>query len=1188
MKKNSNAMKNFILAQFFLLLCAAVAFPQSVIINEILTSNSTSITDEDGDNSDWIELYNRSDHEVNLKNFHLSDDKDDLFQWHFPELILEPAEFLLVFASGKDQAHFNNAIIKQGDIWKYRLGDEQPPFTWNTVGYKDDHWSDGQTGIGYGDDDDETKIPKGTPSVYARCVFHLDNTDDIEDLFLMLDYDDGFVAYMNGREFARANLTGTPPQFDEMASPDHEAKIYRGLTPEKFTVENFKDILVPGKNVLAVEVHNTSATSTDFSFIPYLIVVSENQPESLVSPAELNLPPAVLHTNFKLNTDGEILILSDSTGQIQDQVEWLNIPTDVSYGRKSDDIEDWAYFYQPTPGKFNTTKGYDMLIPEVTFNNPGGFYDMSVMVEMAADTGDFRIYYTTDGSSPSVNSTQYNGPIELTATTVLKACIITADSQPGKITTDTYLIDTHHDLPVISISSDPKNFWDNDSGIYVLGDSYESEYPYFGANFWEDWEREVHIEFFEIDRERAFAMDAGVKIFGGYSRALPMKSLAIFARGKYGDGKINHQLYPDLDIDEFENMVLRSSANDFDYTMLRDGFMQGLVEGTHIDVQGYRPAVVYLNGAYWGIHNIREKLNEHYVASHHNVDPDNIDLLESHGKANHGDAEEWWELYDFIENNDMQNSNNYEFVKAKIDIENFIEYYVAEIYFDNTDWPGNNIKYWKEKSNTGKWRWMLYDTDFGFGLYSNFGYNERKRYKHNTLAFALASNGPGWPNPPWSTLLLRKFMENHFFKRKFVNYFCDFLNTRFDPENVVFSLDEATAVIAMEMEAHINRWPAIGSVNKWQSNLAVMKQFGIYRAGYCFAHLNSTLDLGGTATINLKVEPADGGSIKLNHINISEPEWRGNYFKTIPIDLVAVPKPGYRFEKWEGDVISNEKEITDLRLTDNHTLSCRFSPYTPEEVPVVINEINYKSAADFDTGDWVELYNNSDATIDVSNWQFMDAQEDNWFVIPDGTIMAPESYLILAENSEDFKNFYPAIENIAGDFDFGLNRQEEIVRLYDLAGELVDSVKYTSSSPWPEAPNGSGATLILKSPGLDNLSAENWTASAPYGSPGHSNISTEITGQNEVVQKFVLHQNFPNPFNGETKICYHLAKAGQVKLSVFNLAGQKCEEIINKQQQPGVYNISYLPDDNLSSGIYFYRLRVDDRLINIRKMVYLK
>ena len=164
--------------------------------------------------------------------------------------------------------------------------------------------------------------------------------------------------------------------------------------------------------------------------------------------------------------------------------------------------------------------------------------------------------------------------------------------------------------------TDPGNFFDIDSGIYVFGNEADTtEYPYWGSNFWEDWERPIHVEFYEPDGELGFNVDAGVKIFGSWSRLFPQKSLAIFARGRYGYDEINYQIFPDISINSFQAFVLRNSGQDWGHTFFRDAMMQSLTaEATNVDVQAYRPAMVMLNGEIWGIHNIREKFNEHYIA----------------------------------------------------------------------------------------------------------------------------------------------------------------------------------------------------------------------------------------------------------------------------------------------------------------------------------------------------------------------------------------------------------------------------------------------------------------------------------------------------------------------------------------------------------------------------------------------
>lgn len=1159
-------------------------YPQSVLINEIMSSNSITLADEDGDFSDWLELYNPTGVTIDPGGYGLSDDADEPMKWTLPSISLEPHGFLLIFASGKDRKEFKHTVISRGDMWKYKIWTSQPPSSWTSFNYDDSQWLSGPTGIGYGDGDDATQIPTGTISVYARKTFEINNPNDIINGILTMDYDDGFVAYLNGTEIARANLAGNPPAYNQNADPDHEAMLYRGILPENFTIEDIATLLVTGENILAIEIHNVNAYSSDFSFIPYLTLGMSSKPENLFVPDELLFNQATLHTNFKISADGEDILLTHRDGIILDHLVTGAIPADISRGRQPDGGEDWLLFDEPTPGKTNSTSGFSNISPTVIFDQSGGFYPSSVTVALSLEDEKFPVYYTLDCTEPTENSVLYIAPLSLSETTVIRAKSISPNALPGKISTRTFIIGQSHDLPVVALATNPTNLWDPDSGIYVFGTDYSPDIPYFGANFWEDWERPVHVELYEPDGSLGFAIDAGIKIFGGWSRSKPQKSLAIYARKKYGASQIDYQVFPDRMIYTFENIVLRNSANDFEFTMLRDGFMQSLIEGTTIDDQAYRPAVVYINGEYWGIHNIREKLNEHYVASHYNVDPDNIDLLESFGTVNDGDADEWWHLYNFINENDLSLTENYEYVKNRIDMLNFMQYYIAEIYFDNTDWPGNNIKYWREKSNSGKWRWILFDTDFGFGLYEN-----DDRYKFNTLEFALEPNGPDWPNPPWSTLFLRKLLESDGFKNEFVNCFCDMLNTRFTAKRVEEKLNEAKNRIVNEMPGHIAKWPDIGSMNNWYANLSKMQLFGRYRSIYCISHLYTSFSLQGAAVLTLNINPENSGIIRLNTIDIEDTSWRGNYFKGIPLKIEAVPKPGYMFDRWGGDLESPDIEPEDFILYGNMTINCNFSITGSAADAIVINEINYKSADDFDTGDWVEIFNNSNVTVDMGHWIFKDSEDDHVFEFPEAFQMAPQAFIVLTNVYADFHNFQPEISNVLGDFDFGLGKSGEIVRLYDASGALVDSVNFNSVTPWPSEPNGSGVTLILKNPDLDNSLPENWTFSQNHGNPGESNFPSGTNdSEPQIPLEYTLMPNYPNPFNSSTVIAISLPKPGFVELLVFDLNGKLAAEIENANYSAGNYAVNFQPGPSVASSIYFCHLIIDKKIIKTIKMVYLK
>jgi hypothetical protein len=236
------------------------------------------------------------------------------------------------------------------------------------------------------------------------------------------------------------------------------------------------------------------------------------------------------------------------------------------------------------------------------------------------------------------------------------------------------------------LSTNPEHFWDNDSGIYVMGSNATDPPWYYGANFWEDWERPIHIEMFEPNGDLGFSIDAGVKIYGNFSRTLPQKSLVIFARSSYGYTAIDYQIFPDKEIENFEAIVLRNSGNDYNNTHFRDGLVSILSDRTGVTSQAYRPAVVYLNGSYWGIQNIREKINEHFIASHFDVNPDNIDMLEKDNQVIHGDQAHYNDLLNFIETNDMSISDNYSVITSALNANNFIRYNITQI-FNVISWP---------------------------------------------------------------------------------------------------------------------------------------------------------------------------------------------------------------------------------------------------------------------------------------------------------------------------------------------------------------------------------------------------------------------------------------------------------------------------------------------------------------------
>jgi hypothetical protein len=1159
---------------------------QQIFINEIMSSNGYTIPDEDGDYSDWIEIYNNETTDIDLTGFGLSDDVSTPYKWVFPSVSIPPKDHLLVFASDKNRIDFVRhweTIIDWGDNWRYNLGTSEPPTTWKNLGFDDQSWLSGPSGFGYGDGDDSTIVPTNINSIYIRKTFTIEDINVVKSILLQVDFDDAFVAYLNGVEIARENI-GTiniPPAYNESATAYTEPLIVYGGKPNKYEIQNFQSLLQNGENVLAISVHNYGTGSSDLTLIPFLslgmneIPINPNGSNPL-----LGLTTGNPHTNFKLSAAGETLVLTDAQNTTVDEVTFGAIGPDISYGRKPDGSADWFLFADATPADSNITQTYNGTAEEPEVSLSGGFYSAAVSVSITkADLND-NVYYTLDGSEPKETSPIYVNPIQITSTKVLRAKSFRTGLLPSKTVTNSYLINFNTNLTVVSLSTDPGHLFDEEYGIYSLGDSAETDFPYFGANFWKDWETPVHVELFETNGSKGFGIDMGAKIFGGWSRGNAQKSLALYARGKYGYNNLSYKLFDEQPFTEYESFILRNSGNDWLSTMFRDAFMTSLADGVDIDKQDYRPAVLFINGEYWGIQNIREKINENYLAQHHDVNPDSVDILEFEGAIVSGDNTDYLNMFSFIENNDMAVTANYDYVKTKMEVDNFIRYFVAQIYFDNEDWPGSNIKFWKKSSN-GRWRWLMFDTDFGYGIWNS------NAYQNNTLAFALEPNGPGWPNPPWSTLILRKLLKNVEFKNDFINCFADFSNTIFKPSQVVSRINSIASMIQPEITRHSQKWNQF-DLSGWLENVQVLRNFANQRISFMRNHFMQEFGMSATSAVYISIADTSKGFVKLNSLLLTQPSWSGSYFTGIPITLIAKPKSGYRFLRWEGTFTSTEDTIIQP-ITGNLVLNAVFEIDSNFNFNnIVINEISYNPPTSFNTEDWIELYNNSDTQRNISGWVFKDSDDGHSFALPQGTIIDSNSYLVLCVDTLLFKPLFPDVHNYIGNIGFGLSGSGELIRFYDDQMNIVDSLTYDDSAPWPTEPDGNGPTLSLKNPNLDNSLGENWIASLGYGTPGKLNdifVGLNDEKSNMPVD-FELFQNYPNPFNPVTNIRFTVPRSSNVSITIYNIIGKEIAQVVNEFKNPGNYLVTY-DASKQSSGVYFYRMQAGN-FTNTKKLLLLK
>jgi hypothetical protein len=491
---------------------------QTIRVNEVSSSNSLYY-DEDGDTPDWIEIHNYGSQAISLNNWTLSDDILNLGKWTLPNLSLPPEQYLLLWASAKDRSNISYArtIVNQGDNFHYIIPDFEPNLDWKNLDFNDSNWSQGPSGFGYDDGDDNTVIPSGTLSIYLRTSFEISDLESLNSLILDIDYDDAFVAYINGIEVARENINGSPHPYNSGTIQDHEALMYSGGAPERFVITDPNSFLIEGENILSIQGHNISNTSSDFTLIPFLSAIFLTPNELGVTPPEiLELDSRNLHTNFKISSESETISLSNASGEIIDQLIIENLPPDTSLG-VSGISGDLVIFSETTPEHENSNNFFlGAIDSSVIFSHNSGFLSESISLSLSGNSSGQIIRYTTDARSPSSTDLIYSNPIQISQNSTVRARIYQTNYLPSITSSKSYIFDEVPQIDTIFLTTDPDNLFDEEIGIYAFGEigTYDTWEPYFGANFWEDWERPVHISYYKNETSEVEGeFDGGLKIF---------------------------------------------------------------------------------------------------------------------------------------------------------------------------------------------------------------------------------------------------------------------------------------------------------------------------------------------------------------------------------------------------------------------------------------------------------------------------------------------------------------------------------------------------------------------------------------------------------------------------------------------------------------------------------------------------
>jgi hypothetical protein len=915
---------------------------------------------------------------------------------------------------------------------------------------------------------------------------------------------------------------------------------------------------------------------------------------------------ADLHTNFSLNLDGEFLGLYNSDGMVIDSFTFKRQRNNISFGRPADNPQILGYFEEPTPYASNTKTLYPSILKNPVFSSNGGFYISPTLLTLTSDPGS-DIRYTTDGSEPTQSSNLYTGSINIDSTTCIRAVAFMDGYISSEVNSQTLFINVLKTLPVVSLSTDPTNFFGDSTGIYIIGtNGIRSGCSPTRMNLNQDWEQPVNIEIYDDQGIVKINQGAGVKIFGGCSRQrYPIKSLEVFARKQYGDGSFSAKLFENEDIHEFESFLLRSGSDDQQSTMFRDALGHTLVSDLKAESQAYQPVVVFINGRYWGIHNLREKYSEAYFEEHFGVSADGLNVIDNNAansyNIRYGSAADYLGMMSYLRAH-ISDDDIYDAMNERMDIESHTDYMASQIYLAADDWPGNNIRYWKsDNGKFNKWRWAFYDMDHVV---------KSNNTRWNTILLATTPyNGDYWPNPPWSVELFNYMLSIDQFRYEFIQRICFLMNTSFSASNIIAVVDSLSSKIAPEMPCHIARWggqlvddpareswinPLPSSMNEWEQHVQVMRQFAMDRPDTAINMLREYFRLSDTVRISIDCNDPASGYLYMGPKSIPHNSHTGIYFSDIPIVLQARSKPGYRFVRWE---------ITPAGYATQHDESCRlsyeptgntyfraiFEPYSIEGPIVIINEINYHSSDTADAGDWVELYNRVPDAVDISGWILKDDSDDHSFEIPENIVLPEKGYIVICEDTSEFINRFTDSGNRTGNFSFGFGNGGDCIRLYNQQMIFVDSVRYSDETPWPYLADGYGKTLSLVDPFLSNDLPINWSDKYLL-TPGDTNVMKHPiivsinTPVDENTQSNWLAQNYPNPCNEFTILRYGLKQAGNVSLIVSDLYGRVVLSPVNQRQTMGEYQIAVLVK-GLDPGTYLYTLRVDNSVIKTRMMV---
>jgi len=727
-------------------------------VTEYMTNNASLIKSYDNNYYNIIELYNDEEYDINLKNYYLSNDSQDIYKYKFPNVTIKAKDYLVIYTSGLNKHENNelhtNFILNKDDT--ITISDNNKNIIFKT------YITETKRNLSYG--------------LYGN-EWHF--------------YNKPTIGSINSNNYMNNDIT-KDIAINEVSIQNIEAIELINLTNKDINLSNYS---IEDKSGTKVNLPNTTIKANSY----YVVYGSDNY----------SYNNNKLYTGFHINNSNEVLYLYKDNYLI-DEFNVGKISNNVSVGLNNNEK---VYYKNNTIGFENSNTYYKGYTQTPVFSINGGYVKNNTKITLSTNDNS-EIYYTLDGSFPTNKSKKYDKEIEINGNTVIKAVAYKDGYINSDIISRTYIVNRTHDVAFISISTENENLFGS-SGLL--------------SSYYLDQEKKISFEFYEADGTLGLSFVGGTKLTGMDSRLRDQKSMAIYLRKEYGLQEITYPFFENSDNNTYSSFTLRNAGEDPYSIRIQDTVMTNALKGQmDIDMQDYRPVVVYLNGKYYGLYNLREKLNGNYIETKYDVEKGSYNLIK-YTTPVEGSKDEYDKLINYIKTHDTTNKEVYEYLKTQIDMQELCNYLIVESYYGNTDL--GNIRYWK--SENGKWRWMLYDLDWSLWN-TNISFSYPVFNTKIPAATYLSS----------TYTISRNLYKNKEFKDLYLKTFAYHLKNTFNPSRMNQIIDKLSNEIKNEMPYHIERWNSMyPSMTSWNNNLTSFKNKFKNRYNYVSNNIKSEFNL---------------------------------------------------------------------------------------------------------------------------------------------------------------------------------------------------------------------------------------------------------------------------------------------------------------------------------------------------------